>query len=198
MKFESLLIGLVLMAGITAQSQTVITTTNASGGTTSITNPSSWTLLQLAGGNLLSIAETMKPFTTNGEYLLQVGVGKNTADKNWIEVVQLTVPVSTNVAIGVVGYHKGSKFYEGGGDLQWGLVKSFPVIGNVRLFVGDGIVYNFKTRSPANYALTGGDKDWDICQWLHFGVGIAIANTSDTPGADYIGGGHFDIFPWRI
>jgi hypothetical protein len=185
----------------TAAGTYTVTTTNAQGNVTSVTTPIAatgvWGDLELAGAAILPNIEAMAPFTTNGIYIVQFGVGMNTATKNWIEGLALNVPMTTNVSIGLVGSHIGSTWRTGGGDVTLGTTKTEPVVGTIHMFAGDGALYNMKAHAFANYVITGGDKTWDICSWLHINIGLVIANTSDLPGVDIMPMGGFTITPGK-
>jgi hypothetical protein len=147
------------------------------------------------GTDLWNDIETIAPFTTNGQATVAMGYGMNTASKNQIEVLLLTVPVSQNVAIGAVGGHMGSTWYEGGASVSYGITNTIPILGKIRSYAGDGVVYNLKANEPANYAFAGMQKTWDISSKFDAGMGYIVGNTSDRPGMDILIGGHL-TFKW--
>jgi len=146
--------------------------------------------LALAGEDIYSDITLAMPFSTNGNATLRIGAGINTASKQEVTALMLTVPVSQTVAVGFVVANIGSTFYEGGANLSLGMTNNWPVLGAVRSFVGDGVVYDFINRNPANYAFTGFEKDWTISSRWQIGAAIIAANTSDRSGVDIIGGLH--------
>jgi len=143
------------------------------------------------GSDVIAAFESMKPFTTNGEATAAFGYGMNTASKEQIEALIVTVPTGDITAIGFGGYHIGSEWADANVNLQFGVKKTIPIIGVVRMFAGDGLAYSFKRDEPANIVLTGVQKDWDISPKFHAGIGGIMANTSDRPGVDLIAGAHF-------
>lgn len=195
MKTKLLLIGVaaIMLATVSLKAQTVTTVPNLL-DTNSLNSvvPQTGVVhdLALAGEDAWSNIKLAMPFTTNGQATLRIGVGVNTDSKKEVTAFMLTVPVSQNVAIGIVAANIGSTFYEGGANLTLGMTNNWPVIGTVRSFAGDGVVYDFIKRNPANYAFAGFEKDWYISSRWEVGVAVIAANTSDRAGVDLIGGAH--------
>lgn len=152
--------------------------------------------------NLWTGILNLKPFTTNRTAQIQLGFGKNTTSKEWIEAVTLTVPLNQapdqGFNAGLVGYRIGNEYALGAINISYSIKGNWPVLGEVWSQVGDGVARNYTRKEYANFAFGGFDKDWLLTSkgWLifqqpHFGVGFVIANTSDRVGVDYIGGIHF-------
>jgi len=133
----------------------------------------------------------LMPFTTNSAVTLRLGAGENTSTHELVEAATLTVPISANAGVGIIGAHLGNEWLEGGLSLSFGTTNTLPVLGDVAMFAGDGVVYDFITRAPANYAFAGMEKDWVISPKLNFGIGGVTANTSTRSGVDLLGGFHF-------
>lgn len=146
--------------------------------------------LELAGKDLYAQFLNMKPFTTNGQATVRAFGGLNTTSREIIYGAMVTVPVSDTFAVGAIVASIGGEFYEGGANLSFGVTKSLPVIGVYRAFAGDGVVYNFISREPANYAFGGFEKTWVLSSKLEIGTGFVTANTSDRGGVDILGGMH--------
>lgn len=168
------------------------------GGTSSGTAPaapltvtgSTLTDLKLAALDLYGDFKLAKPFTTNGQATARVFAGMNTTSHELIYGAMVTVPVTDHLAIGGVVASIGGQFYEGGANVSYGVTNSLPVIGDYQAFAGDGIVYNFISRAPANYAFAGFQKTWILGSKWDLGVGVVTANTSDRAGIDVLGGLH--------
>ena len=143
------------------------------------------------GGDLWDAFLTMKPFTTNGEATVQIGAGKNLTSGEWIEVVAVTVPTSDYTAIGFTGFHIGNEWADGSVSLQLGMTNNLPVLGVTRSFIEAGPSYNFTTKQVGAFTGAGQQKEWVISTRWKLGVGYWVGNTSDRPGVDIIGGGHF-------
>ncbi|HTA30717.1 MAG TPA: hypothetical protein VK731_09525 [Candidatus Cybelea sp.] len=147
--------------------------------------------LEAAGVDLYHDALTAKPYAlADSQATLQLGGGVNTSTKNLVFAGILTVPMTNGVRIGAIIAHIGSQWYEGGANLSYGITKDYPVIGNATAFAGDGVVYDFITRNPANYAFSGFEKEWTINAHWKIGAGVVVANTSDRAGVDILGGLH--------
>ncbi len=195
-------VALALLATVPIHAQQVSDNTNGvAGAATSTTNPPAvfglsipstgiWGELGAAGKDLWNDITLMKPFTTNGNATVRAFGGMNTSTKDLIFGAMVTVPISDNFAIGALVADKGGTFYEGGANLSFGVTNNWPILGMVKSFAGDGIVYNFETREPANYAFAGFEKEWKLSDRIDLGIGVVTANTSDSPGIDIIGGVH--------
>lgn len=147
--------------------------------------------LEAAGKDLYTDFLTAKPYAlTNSQATLQLGGGINTSTKNIVVAGILTVPMTNNVRIGAIVAHIGSQWYEGGANVSYAVTKDYPVIGMATAFAGDGIVYDFVTRAPANYAFAGAEKEWTVNTKWKIGCGVVTANTSDRPGVDLLAGLH--------
>jgi hypothetical protein len=145
-----------------------------------------------AGKDIWSTFQHLRPFTTNGNATVRIGIGQNTTSHEWVEAVMVTLPLNESGSLnaGVVGANIGGTFYEGGANLSIGVTNNWPLLGTVKTIAGDGVVYNFRRHEPANYAFAGFEKEWRISSRWEAGVGIVTANTSDQPGVDIIGGVH--------
>jgi hypothetical protein len=127
---------------------------------------------------------------TNDIVSFSAGAGVNTANNRPVVALTATVPVSTYASVGFVGAYGNNSWYEGGVNLTLGITNSLPLLGQVQEFAGDGAVYDFRTSAVANYSFTGVSKSWQVSPSVVLGVGAIIANTSDQPGVDVIGGGN--------
>ena len=149
--------------------------------------------------NLWNGIEDLKPFTTNREAQLQLGFGKNTVTHEKIYAGALTVPLDDNFGAGLVAYRIGSEWAVGAVTLSYGVTNTMPIFGRVRSFMEDGWAKNYSKNEYANFFSAGQSKDFALTKpgggwWLfkdpHVGLGYTIANTSDRPGVDIIGGIH--------
>jgi hypothetical protein len=70
------------------------------------------------------------------------------------------------------------------------VTKAYPLVGNATIAAGDGVVYDFISRAPANYVFTDIYKEWKINPQWTIGCGLTAGNTSDRPGVDLLGGLH--------
>lgn len=146
--------------------------------------------LELAALDLYGDIKLAQPFTTNGQATAYAFGGMNTSSKETVYGVMVTVPVSDHIALGGVVGNIGGTFYEGGVNISFGITNNWPVLGTVRSFAGDGVVYDFIGRQPANYAFTGFQKTWVFGTKWEAGLGVVAANTSDLAGVDAVAGAH--------
>lgn len=144
-----------------------------------------------AGGDILNGLKSLTP-GTNSVYTLYAGYGQNTATKQQIEAMMFTMATTNNTGIGLVGAHIGNEWKYGGATITFGRTDNWGVFGNVREFIGDGVIYDFRTHDPANYFLSGIQKDWRIGNF-NIGAGAVVANRSNAQGIDIVGGGHFSF-----
>jgi len=189
-----LLILILALGGMTATAQTNAPTAPALNAT-NIVNllPASSGVthnLGLAALDLYADIKAAQPFTTNGNATARAFGGANTSDKKLIFGLMVTVPVTDKIAIGALVAHRGSQWYEGGANLSYGVTNTLPIIGACREFAGDGLVYNFTTREPANYTFAGIARDWVISSKWSAGAALITANTSDESGVDVLLGLH--------
>lgn len=125
----------------------------------------------------------------------RIGYGINSANKNQVFAMSASMPLSSKTQVGLVGAYIGKSFYEGGLNLSYGATNNLPYLGTIYSYAGDGMIYNFRKGEIANYAFSGINKDWIISSKCSFGIGIAVANTSDMSGLDFLIG--TDII-WRF
>lgn len=184
MKNKFLLIVSVALALCAVQKTNAQTSSTAAASTNSTTG--FWDNVALGAKDLGNDILALKPFTTNGSATVRIGVGMNTAERKEVTAVMITLPVSEHVGIGIVTANIGSKFYEGGANLTLGATNDVPVIGTVEFVAGDGIVYDFANRNPANYSFTGVEKNWRISSKFELDAGVIVANTSDHSGVDIL------------
>ena len=159
------------------------------------TNASSVTLTNYLGSNPATLAlqdignlvTPLAPYLTNNTATLSLGGGENLSSHSPVAVAMLTLPVSANASLGILGGYQNGTWYEGGAALQWGVTNNVPVIGNVRSFAGEGVVYDIANRAPANYSYGGFEKGWTISTNWTISASIVTANTSDTAGVNLLG-----------
>lgn len=191
MKLKSLLPVAILFAGLSLHAQS----------------------FSFLGTNVLHYAKQLQPFTTNRAVVVQLGAGLNSAQQpkerdKVIVAAALTIPVSSYVGVGLVGGWTPQQtingqdvggFEYGAATLTLGITNDWNLsisgigidIGNVRSFVEDGPLHNWKTHATGNFFATGFEKDWIISKYTDAGVGFAIDNDSTRKGVDYIPGVHF-------
>jgi hypothetical protein len=156
-------------------------------GGTLFAQSNDWTLAyQNLKGGLLGLEPTK---TT--EYSLYAGYGQNTSSGQQIEALMLTAKQPDAVAgLGVAGAHIGKTWQYGGANVTFGRNDNLPILGDCREYIGEGVIYDFRTHEPANYFLTGVDKDWIVFKTHHIGFGAVLDHRSNASGVDIIGGAH--------
>lgn len=143
--------------------------------------------------DLWDIAKTASP-DTNGVYTLSVGCGKNTGSKDTVIAGMLTIVNTNGIGVDLVGGKLGKQWEYGGGAFSLGRFDAFPVIGKVRESAGDGVIYDWQSREPANYLFALVSKDWDF-KHLNFGIGGLVDDRSNAKGVDIVVGVHFSVIP---
>jgi len=185
----AVLSGLAMVSSLSAQTNQVPNLLGTNSATQIIGQISPSADVAKLGSDIYTELGQMIPFTTNGNATAKFAAGENSSSKKLVLALAVEVPVTANTAIGFVGAYAGGTPYEGGLNVTYGITNSWPVLGAVRSFAGDGGVYNFKTDEPANYSFAGFEKSWTSGNW-DYGIGAVIANTSDQAGVDILGGFH--------
>jgi hypothetical protein len=168
-------------------------TTDATGGIVADTN-----LVNLAGGtvssslragllDLYGTAKLLWPLRTNGVADLTGFGGLNLSSRQTIYGAAITFHASDHSGIGILGANKGGQWFEGGITYSFSATNNWIILGKVRQFAGDGVVYNFKTREAANYAFLGFDKTFHLAPKWDLSLAPIVANTSDEAGVDLLG-----------
>ena len=152
--------------------------------------------------NTYNYAAQAIPYLTNGEATVIGGFGENTSKATqkssgkWVEIMGVTVPVSTHVSIGVGGLHQGSAWNEGSISAVLQTTNSVEYLGQIVGGVASGPAYDFKTRQYTAYSFAFAEKNIDLYQnRLFLKLGVLTGDVADRSGADILGYGAFN-FSW--
>jgi hypothetical protein len=183
----------VCTAAYLANAQTNTVSTDNTNPAPVTASSGTWADLEKLGGDFYGDLIEPLELDTNQIISLRAGGGINTVDHRPVVALMATVPVSTVAGIGFVGAYGNNSWYEGGADLTLGVTNTVPILGTLQEFAGDGVVYDFRTSSVANYSFSGIEKYFTLSPRAALGFGVVVANTSDVSGVDIIGGGNLTI-----
>ena len=124
------------------------------------------------------------------------GIGLNSQTHKLIEAVDVSIPVTSDLGISLVGSRIGDHVSYGGGALTIGTTWKVPLIGPIGLFTGDGVVYD-GGHNIANYGFAGAERIWNLGNGFRIGSGFTTANISTQPGVDIMIGASISWRPNR-
>lgn len=112
---------------------------------------------------------------------LRVGYGVNLTSHDTMAAAALSCSLSPSVAFGVVVAHDSTGWQMGGCTLGINGSVNVPVIGRLDMFAGDGVAYDARYHSAANYLFIGCERPFFIGKF-RIAPGFSLANTSTRAG----------------
>lgn len=107
-------------------------------------------------------------------------------------IFALSVPVSDQVSLGIAGAYLHNTWYDASLGINFGVTKTLPLVGDVRLWAETGPGYNFHSRDAIAQSATGATKKWSL-----FGGELAVTagalNISDISGMGWLLGGSYNL-----
>ena len=117
----------------------------------------------------------------------RIGYGVNIASQQPVAALSVAYQIAPALAIGGVVARDSIGITAGGLTLGINGSVDVPWIGELDVFAGDGIAYDFQYHAPANYLFTGVEKPFYIGKY-RIAPGVSLANTSTRAGTDLLFG----------
>ena len=131
--------------------------------------------------NLLSSLTPTAAIAKTYHFDARVGYGVNLSSQQPLAAASAAWQIAPALAFGGVVARDGYGVTAGGLTLGINGSVNVKYIGELDLFAGDGIAYDFKFKAPANYLFTGVEKPFHVGS-SRVAPGVSLANTSTRAG----------------